>query len=121
MRRCRKKTVFLVMVLTACCVSVYLCSLSVSVLEEKEEARLHRVEERQVVMNGQREILNVNVIDGHQQPVMVATVSSSSERSTATLASYRCSQCSALLVVRLVGSLKIWYRTCRLASVSTNL
>ena len=67
------------MVLTACCVSVYLCSLSVSVLDEKEDGRLHRVEERQVVMNGQREILNV---DGHQQPVMVATVASSSERPT---------------------------------------
>lgn len=78
MRRCRRRTFLLVLVV--CGVSICLCFHSVSLLSREQGDSLpsrmfvqHRIEPREVVMNGQREILNVD----HQPPVMVATVSSS--------------------------------------------
>ena len=78
MRLCRRRSYLLLGLLAACCISVYLCFLSVSLLPREQDERVllepalaHQA--REVVMNGQREILNIN----HQLPVMVASISSS--------------------------------------------
>ena len=86
MRRCRRN--LSVLVLVTCGVCTFLCSLSVFLLpheQDPEEAEgrlqnqnqnLHRrIETRNVIMNGQREILNIN----SHPPAIVATISSSSK------------------------------------------
>lgn len=78
MRLCRRRwSCLLLGLLAACCISVYLCFLSASMLPHEDErvplepGLAHQA--REVIMNGQREILNIN----QQLPVMVASVSSS--------------------------------------------
>ena len=84
MRLCRRRSYLLLGLLAACFVSVYLCFLSASLLPREQNERVpmepHRA--REVVMNGQREILNID----HQLPVMVASVSNSGTYSRYSLA-----------------------------------
>lgn len=111
MRRCRRRTFLLVLVV--CGVSICLCFHSVSLLSREQGDSLpsrmfvqHRIEPREVVMNGQREILNVD----HQPPVMVATVSSSGK----ARGHWHCEAVSVChtVFISLVGYKKL-FETCR--------